>query len=391
MRIVICGDCHIGSVYALGRTNKNGGNTRVDDYERTLNYIADYAISQKVDAFIQTGDLFDSRNPTPEHVNIVNRVLKKLSLANITSIIIMGNHDYRRTADGFTSAISSLTAAQDYPNVRIVLNPSVIKISNENNESVNLCLLPYRDRRFYFGKTTEENSVAYDNEVKTILNQCNDDCPKVAVGHNFYYDGSYNDFGGTEILTKVDTFNNCDLVVMGHYHQFKILKKKKPIAIYIGSMEKINFGDEKVDKYFLDFNTETQQVKVLKPPVKQLKDIVLDLSHVDFSSLQPKLEEEIKLLDIKDKIVRLRVLIRDTLISALNKNDIEKLLYQQNSYYVSRVLIEPVINRIVKDTAILENKDDYLMFESFIKDQEMEAEEREFILLEIKKVIEGNK
>ena len=52
MRAVICGDTHIGAVFGLGRPNGLGGNTRVDDYEATLNSIIDYTISSKADIMI---------------------------------------------------------------------------------------------------------------------------------------------------------------------------------------------------------------------------------------------------------------------------------------------------------------------------------------------------
>ena len=97
MKIVICGDTHIGAVFGLGMPTITGGNTRIDDYEFTLNYIVDYCIDNSIDVFVQTGDLFDSRNPSPEHMSIVNNALRRLSSAGIVSAVIMGNHDYRRS------------------------------------------------------------------------------------------------------------------------------------------------------------------------------------------------------------------------------------------------------------------------------------------------------
>ena len=44
MRVVVCGDSHIGATFGLGKSNGSGGNTRVDDYEKSLNYIVDYCI-----------------------------------------------------------------------------------------------------------------------------------------------------------------------------------------------------------------------------------------------------------------------------------------------------------------------------------------------------------
>ena len=155
MRIVICGDTHIGAVFGLGGPNGLGGNTRVDDYERTLNHIVDYTISTKADVFVQTGDAFDIRTPTPEHLEIFNKVLKKLSSAGILSCVIMGNHDYRRSGDSFTSAISSL-AAKDYPNIRLILEPEILTLTGgTNSDGLDLLLIPYRDRRMYGKKGTE--------------------------------------------------------------------------------------------------------------------------------------------------------------------------------------------------------------------------------------------
>ena len=388
MRIVICGDTHIGAIFGLGAYTKNGGNTRIDDYEKTLNYIVDYAIENNVDAFIQTGDAFDSRTPAPEHMNVLNRAIKKLSRANITSIVIMGNHDYRRTGESFTSAISSL-ACKDYPNVRLILEPEVLKFYDKNNGNTQIVLIPYRDRRMYSGKTTEEDSNLYQQEVFSLLKECDEESPTVVIGHNFYYNGSYNDYGGTEILAKLDTFEKCDMVVMGHYHEFKIVKKKPP-AVYIGSMEKINFGDEHVDKFFIDYDAATKQTKVLKCPSRQLQDESIDLSECSYLDLDLKLKNKIKDLELKDKITRLKIAIKDNLAASIKKSEVERLLYDQGAFFVSKVIIEPIITRIIRDDAILQHKDDYSMFKAFLESQEnMDSDDVVVILSEAKKIIDG--
>lgn len=387
MRIIILGDTHIGANFGLGKPTKSGGNSRVDDYERTLNNAVDYAIDNKVDAFIQTGDAFDSRTPAPEHMNVYNRAVRRLSLANITSIIIMGNHDYRRVGDGFTSAISSL-AAKDYPNVRIILKPELIKLHGRDKPGANLVLLPFRDRRMFSGKTTAEDSKLYEDEVRSIISLGDPKNPTIAVGHNFYHTGSYNDYGGTEVLAKVDTFNQCDLIAMGHYHQFKIIRKKDPIAIYTGSMEKLNFGDEKVDKYFIDYETETKRVKVIKSPSRQLKDISLDLSDSDHDTFMDDFKSKIEGEDFKDKITRLKVSIRDSLLSFVKKSHLEKILYDEGAFFVSRITLESVFSRVVRDDAILKHKDDFSMFKAFVDNQEgLSDDDKKIILSEAKKIM----
>ena len=125
MRAIVCGDVHIGAVFGLGGPAKNGGNTRVDDYAETLNWIVDYTINSNAEVFIQTGDLFEVRNPTLEHMAIADAALKRLSRANIATFIIMGNHDYKRVGTSYTSSILSLPSAE-LPNVKILIDPKII-------------------------------------------------------------------------------------------------------------------------------------------------------------------------------------------------------------------------------------------------------------------------
>lgn len=386
MKVVICGDTHIGAVYGLGGPNGNGGNTRVDDYERTLNHIVDYCIENKADVFIQTGDAFDERDPRPEHLNVFNKALKRLSYAGITSIVMMGNHDYKRSGNSYTSAISTL-AAKDYPNVRLVIEPQVIEVENDYGEKVQTLLMPYRDRKMYEGETTEEDSILYEQHVSSLQDLCSEDIPTIAVGHNFFYSGSYNEYSGLEVLAKAEAFDRCDVVVMGHYHDFKIIRKKNPIAFYVGSMEKINFGDEESDKFFIDYDTEKKKVKVLKCPSRQICDIHTDMSMYDAETLIKAFKEELKGLDIRDKIVRYKLSLKDKVMSSIKKKDIEKELYENGAFYVSKVILEPVFERLVRDESILEKKDDFSMVKAFVENQGYSKEMQDLILNEVRSIV----
>lgn len=384
MKVVICGDSHIGAVFGLGGPNGKGGNTRIDDYEKTLNYIVDYCIENKVDVFVQTGDAFDKRNPTAEQLEVFNRALKKLSTHNIFSVVIMGNHDYKKTGPTFVSSITSLSA-RDLPNVRTVLHPEIISLS-DGRETLNLLLMPFRDRKLYAGNNTKEDSLLYEAEVADLLSNKKDG-PVVAIGHNFFYEGSYNDYGGTEVLPRIDAFKGCDLVAMGHYHNFKVLKKANPIAIYTGSMERINFGDKDSKKVFIEFDTNTKRTRVLTSPIRDLWDDTIDLTSSTFETVLQDLEDKLTDINFKDKIVRVKVVIHEQLSSSLKRANIEKRLYELGAYYVSKVNFEHIYQRLIRDTSILEEKDEYSMFKAFIKDQGFDSEMEKRILLEAETII----
>lgn len=384
MKIVICGDSHIGAVFGLGGLNGNGGNTRVDDYEKTLNYIADYCIENNADVFVQTGDAFDKRTPSAEHLEIMNKVLKKLSSHNIFSVVIMGNHDYKKIGEDFISSITSLSA-RELPNVRTVLKPEIISLSN-GKDHLNLLLMPYRDRKLYGGGSTKEDSLLYEKEVGNLL-ELKKEGPTVAVGHNFFYEGSYNDYGGAEVLPRIESFKGCDFVAMGHYHNFKILKKSEPTAIYTGSMERINFGDKDSKKVFLELNTDTKRTKILSAPIKELLDESIDLTESEFETVINDLEEKISSVDVSGKIVRIKVVMHEKLSASLKRANIEKRLYELGAYYVSKVNFEHVYQKIVRDTSILDEDGDYNMFKAFVKDQGFDADMEKRILLEAETIM----
>ena len=386
MKIIVCGDSHIGAVFGLGGSNGKGGNTRVDDYEASLNHIIDYTIESKADVFIQTGDVFEHREPASEHISIVDKALKRLSNAGVSTFVIMGNHDYKRNGSSFSSSISNLSTSE-FPNVRILLHPELVQLCNHKEEKVNLILLPYRDRRMYDGKSTKEQSDGYNKEVEELIKTVDNSNPTVAVGHNFFYEGNYNDYGGTEILTDPESFVGCDMVMMGHLHQFRILRKRAPVCVYTGSMEKTNFGDKDVDKYFIEYDCNSKNAKFKKIPSRGLVDHSFDLSEQSFASIDSEIVKSISELDLTDKVVRLKILVDEKVLPAIDKSLIQSKLYEAGAFYVSKINIETVAKRIIRNNSILEHKDDYSMLEAFVGSQDIDEGTKKDILREAKMIM----
>jgi exonuclease SbcD len=371
MRVVVCGDAHIGAIFGLGKPNGLGGNTRIDDYEKSLNHIIDYTIDSGADIFIQTGDIFEHRDPDVSYMTIVDRALKKLSNANISTFVIMGNHDYRRNGSTFTSSISSLAAA-DYPNVRMILNPEMIEVTKDNGERTNLLLLPFRDQRMYPGKTNKDKSAAFESQIKEMIDEAEEGVPIIAVGHNFFYEGSYNDFGGSELMLRPLVFEGCDVAMMGHLHQFRVLRKKAPVCIYTGSMERSNFGDANIDKYFIDYDITTKKASFKKVPSRDLLDITIDLKESTFSNIEENLREAVDAYDLNNKVVRFKIIVDEKIVPAVDKKAFSDLVYNAGAFFISKIIIEVISKRIVRDNEVLKHKDDASMFKAFLNSQELE-------------------
>ncbi len=72
----------------------------------------------------------------------------------------------------------------------------------------------------------------------------------------------------------------------------------------------------------------------------------------------------------------------------LSKHSVEKTLYSLGAFVVSRIVIETIASRIVRDTSVLSKKDDFSMFEAFVDAQSVRKNIREDILKEAKKIID---
>jgi exonuclease SbcD len=386
MRAVICGDTHIGAVFGLGRPNGLGGNTRVDDYEATLNSIIDYTISSKADIFIQTGDLFEHRDPSPQHMKIVDKAFRRLSNANIATFVIMGNHDYKKSGTEYTSSISSL-AASEYPNVRMLLKPEIVEVCNAKNETVNLLLIPYRDKRMYSGTNIVEQSGAFNEHIRSMIASIDNSYPIISVGHNFFFEGSYNDYGGSEVMALPASFEGCDAAIMGHLHSFRVLQRKAPVCIYSGSMERSNFGDANSEKYYIDYSFFDKKIKFCKSDIRGLLDKEIDLSGCDFSNVWSALSGRLEEEALDDKVVRVKIKVDEKLLPALDKQQIQEEAYKLGAFHVSKIIIEAISKRIVRDNTILEHKDDYSMLKAFLESQDIEKDYLKDLLKEAKNIM----
>jgi len=172
--------------------------------------------------------------------------------------------------------------------------------------------------------------------------------------------------------------------MMGHLHQFRVLRKHSPACVYTGSMERSNFGDADVEKYFVDYNISNKKAKFCRIPTRDLLDTSINLSGFDFSEIEEALEAALEEHDVKDKIVRFKLLIDEKVLPAVDKAAIQSSLYNLGAFHVSKVGIETIVDRIVRDDSILSQKDDFSMFKAFIDSQGIDGEYKKSLLKEAK-------
>lgn len=382
MKIAILGDAHIGASHGLGQKNKDGTNSRQDDYEATLNWVADYCLENDIEVLVQTGDLFEHRNPSRHDMDVAENFLKKMSAYGITTQVIMGNHDYKKSGTSYTSSLQNLSI-DGFHEVSVYIKPDVAQVINSVGERVNIVLMPFRDKRMYSGKSLPEKTLEFNNEIMALIKKCNSKYPTIFVGHNFIYEGSYNDFGATEVFAMKDTFYGIQAAFMGHYHTSKqFINKKNKRVFYTGSMEKNNFGDKKNDKFLFVYDTKLDEVEKVKMPVRDLMEVDIDLTLCDMENIYEKLNSSIAKYDFSEKIARVCLKIRESHSALLHKDKIESKLKRRGAHFVSRVLIDSVQEQLIRDLAPLKEEDDLDMLKKYLS---MQGDDEQRILDLIKK------
>ena len=95
IKIVHTGDLHLG-IESYGKNDEIlPVNTRVNDFLKSLDYIIDYSINQNVDLFLIAGDIYEQREPSIYIQNEFTKRLVKLLEANISVVLLIGNHAFQ--------------------------------------------------------------------------------------------------------------------------------------------------------------------------------------------------------------------------------------------------------------------------------------------------------
>ena len=86
-------------------------------------------------------------------------------------------------------------------------------------------------------------------------------------------------------------------------------------------------------------------------------------------------------------MVRVKILAKESLIPALDRAKITKELYSGGAFFVSKVIVEAVAAKVVRDISILKHKDDYSMFEAFINSQLIDDDMKSLVLEQAKGIM----
>lgn len=264
IRMLHFADAHIG-VENYGRIDTTMGlSTRVGDFLDRIDDVAVHAIDNEADLVVFAGDAFHRRDPNPTLLREFGHRIGQLA-NKVPILLLAGNHD----APGMAARANSIDIfeALEVPGV-IVGNRPEGRVVETRSGPVYLAWLPYPTRNRLLsleenqGKSIEELELALREAVTAIVGKlakeaAAHDMPRVLAGH-FTVDQAF--FGseravmiGRDIAVNLDVLADqaFDYIALGHIHKHQSLNGDAyPSVVYSGSLERIDFGEEKEDKGF---------------------------------------------------------------------------------------------------------------------------------------------
>jgi exonuclease SbcD len=343
-------DLHLG-VENYGRLDPGTGlSTRLGDFLRSLDAIVEQAISADVDIVVFAGDAYQTTHPSPTNQREFARRIRRLSEANIPVFLLTGNHDLPLSIG--KAASTEIFSTLDVPSVFLAHQVSTQLIETKSGP-LQVVALPWPVRSHLLtraemrGRSSDEVSEALTETVTDLVRKeieaLDPQLPTVLAAHVTVFgaeighglDGSV--FLGREIVIPSSLLANpaFDYVALGHLHRHQVIREASPPVVYSGSVERIDFGEEKEDKGFVMVDLEKGSAQLEFVPLATRGFLTIE---VEAKGSDPTAEvlQAIEAQEVQDKVVR--VIVRTSAGKEPLLNETEIFAALRSAFHVAALI-----------------------------------------------------
>jgi len=266
VRLLHFADAHIDMANYGRHDSETGLPLRVLDFLKSLDTIIDAAISEKVDMVIFAGDAYKDRSPAPTFQREWGKRIIRLSKAQIPTLLLVGNHDLSPAA-GRAHAIQEFDTLQ-VPYVRVLQKPELLTPNELWGLPVQVIAMPWISRSGLMaslGASAVDSKELFGNIEARIselvegwIQEAGNDLPLILTAHASVEGAMFGAerlvmLGSDLVLpTWLVKDQRLDYVAMGHIHKPQDVNQgQHPPVIYPGSIERIDFGEAKDDKFYI--------------------------------------------------------------------------------------------------------------------------------------------
>jgi exonuclease SbcD len=266
MKLLHFADAHIDMANYGRHDPETGLPLRVLDFLKSLDTIIDAAIAENVDMVIFAGDAYKDRSPAPTFQREWGKRIIRLSRAKIPTLLLVGNHDLSPAA-GRAHAIQEFDTLQ-VPFVKVLQKPEFLKPDELWGLPVQVIAMPWVTRSGFMASL--ESSAADTKElfsniesriselVEGWIEEADKNLPLILTAHASVEGATFGAermvmLGSDLVLpTSLVKDTRLDYVAMGHIHKPQDVNEGgHPPVVYPGSIERIDFGEAKDDKFYV--------------------------------------------------------------------------------------------------------------------------------------------
>ncbi|NJM73511.1 MAG: exonuclease SbcCD subunit D [Scytonema sp. RU_4_4] len=385
IKILHLSDIHMGSGFSHGRINPETGlNTRLEDFVNTLSRCIDRALTEPVDLVLFGGDAFPDATPAPYVQEAFAGQFRRLVDANIPTVLLVGNHDQHSQGQGGASLCIYRTLG--VPGVVVGDTLKTHRIQTQNG-TVQVLTLPWLTRSTLMTRQeTEGISLAEINQLLTerlrvVLEaetrRLDPNVPTVVLGHLMMDNAS---LGAERFLAVGKGFTlplslltrPCfDYVGLGHVHRHQNLNKSNdPPVIYPGSIERVDFSEEKEDKGYVMVELEKGRVQweFCPLPARTFHTIEVDISKAE--EPQAAIMKALAKRDIQDAVVRLIYKLRSEQLDLIDSTLLHHALSPAHTYTIQPELVSQLARPRVPELSASNSIDPIEALKTYLNNRE---------------------
>jgi len=352
VKILHLSDIHMGSGFSHGRINpETGVNTRLEDFTLALRRCVDSAIAQKVDLVLFGGDAFPDATPPPYIQQAFAGEFCRLVAPHIPTVLLVGNHDQHAQGGGGASLCIYRTLG--VPGFIVGDTLTTHRIDTQGGP-VQIVTIPWLTRSTLLTKPETQGlsmgevgellldrlRVVLEGEIRKLDKKI----PTVLLAHLMTDTARY---GAEKFLAVGKGFTvpmailarDCfDYIALGHVHKYQQVNES-PLAIYPGSIERVDFSEEKEDKGYILLELEKGKAiaKFCPLPARVFKTLEIDLT--DAAKPLQALLAAIAKENITDKVIRLVYKLRADQVEEIDNLELGEILAQAHSYTIQTQLV----------------------------------------------------
>ena len=269
MKIIHTSDIHFGVENYARLDPATGLSTRLLDFVRAFERVVDYAVAERADALIFTGDAYKNRDPNPTHQREFARLIRKLTQGGVAVFLLTGNHDL----PNMTSRAHSLEIFDTLAVPLVTVGRRIGLYTLQTRSGLlQVVGLPWVTRSALFAR--EENRNLSMRELDDVMQQRIGDAldghigtldkslPTVLAAHATIDGATVGSeqmiMLGPDLSLPRSMVNRPDVVqyvALGHIHKHQALSKDADLPlIYAGSIERVDFGERNDPKGFIEID-----------------------------------------------------------------------------------------------------------------------------------------